>query len=378
MSKSKWLIVLVVAVVIGAVFVLFHNNGAIQKNTSVTDKSSIVIGALLPLSGEAASYGEDCRKGIELAFMGARKKLGQPVKVVFGDTKADPKTAIAAFNKVVDIDKADVVIGGMFSSTTLAIAPLAQQRKILLLSPTSGDERVAATGNFIFSIYPSASWEGAFMAARIKQDELERVVVLYQDQSAAKSIAESFSVGIKKRGGKISLMESISEDRLGYRSLINKVASLHPTAIYISAYRDPVAQLIILAREAGIKSHFFSQSSLFDEKVLSDYAGKLNGVTFSGPFFSAESKRTIVAQFLAKYQAKYHEKPSVWSAYGYDAAKIIIDALYLTKTEGGSIQDKLPGMAYNGLTGKTKIGKDRSVEKGMTLYTIKENKFIAQ
>jgi len=377
MNKTKWLIGLLIVAAI-AVFILQKGDGTSPKHSTASDQQSIEIGALLPLTGEAASYGEDCRRGIEVALLDAKQKYHQPLDVVYGDTKADPKVAISAFNKLVNVDKIQVVIGGMFSSTTLAIAPLAQQSGILLLSPTAADERIAETGDFIFSIYPPSSWEGAFMAGRMDVKDMKNVVVLYQNQSATKSIAESFSSAVENRGGKIALLSSISEERSGYRSIIDKVSSLHPTAIYISAYRDPVAQLVVLAKEAGIKAHIVSQSSLFDEKVLSDYAGKLEGVVFSGPFFSAESENTAVAEFSSKYQSKYHEKPSVWAAYGYDAANIVVDALFRAKTEGRTIKDQLPGVTYHGLTGETKIGKDRRVEKEMILYTIKGNKFITQ
>src|SRR6266568_1649198 len=87
------------------------------------EDAGIKLGVLLPLTGEAASFGQDCQKGIQLALEEANLEKGKPITAFFEDSKADPKTAVAAFNKLVGVNKVTAVIGDMFSSTTLAVAP---------------------------------------------------------------------------------------------------------------------------------------------------------------------------------------------------------------------------------------------------------------
>src|SRR5262245_46156569 len=150
MNRTKVLLGTIVAalLVVGAVFLL-------KSNGTRSAPTELKIGALLPLTGEAASYGVDCRQGVEVAVDEARKK-SIPVTMIYEDTKADPKEAVAAFNKLANVNKVSAILGDMFSSTTLAIAPLAQQAGITLLTPTAADEKIPATGDLIFSIYPSA------------------------------------------------------------------------------------------------------------------------------------------------------------------------------------------------------------------------------
>nr|VFJ50482.1 MAG: ABC-type branched-chain amino acid transport system, substrate-binding protein [Candidatus Kentron sp. FM]VFJ51185.1 MAG: ABC-type branched-chain amino acid transport system, substrate-binding protein [Candidatus Kentron sp. FM]VFK08853.1 MAG: ABC-type branched-chain amino acid transport system, substrate-binding protein [Candidatus Kentron sp. FM] len=368
MNRPKILIgVVVLFIAVGAVFPL---------NASPQPQQTIKIGAILPLTGDAASYGEDCRRGIELALEDSSRPYQRSIDIVFEDTKADPKTAISAFNKLVNVDKIQAVIGGMFSSTTLAVAPLAQQAGIILLTPTAADEKIPATGDHIFSIYPSASSEGHFMANRLEEQVIGRIAVLYQNQTATKTIAAAFVETIQSRGGSVILNESIPDGKYAYRSIMEKVAARRPTAIYLSAYRDPVALLIIIGKEMGLDVVYATQSTLYDEKALSDYPGKLDGVLISGPYFDESSVSWEMISFSTRYKEKFLRAPSVWSAYGYDAADILTYALMRSARDASKPQDKLAGQTFNGLTGRTKIKADRTIEKEIVLYRIEKNVFV--
>lgn len=377
MSKSKALFgALVLFLVVGAVLMLQKGEEVSSPRDVAQSQQSIRIGALLPLTGEAASYGEDCRRGIELALLDAKQKYQQPIDIVFEDTKADPKVAISAFNKLANVDRVQAVIGGMFSSTTLAVAPLAQQAGIILLTPTAADEKIPATGDHIYSIYPSASSEGRFMANSLEPQATERVAVLYQNQTATKAIANAFAAAIQHRGGSVVLNESIPDEKSTYRSIMEKVAATKPTSIYLSAYRDPVALLIVIGKEMGLDVVYATQSTLYDEKALSDYPNKLDGVLISGPYFGGENNSEAIARFSDDYMQRFSRPPSVWSAYGYDAADILISALVKSSKDASKPQDYLAGQVFNGLTGRTEIKSDRTIEKEMVLYRIQNNKFV--
>jgi len=361
-----------------AIIVALASTFLLLRHRTTEKDNPLTIGVILPLTGDAASYGVDCRRGIEMGVANIEKQQGRTIDVQFEDSKADPATAVAAFNKIVDVDHAKAVIGDMFSSTTLAIAPLAQQGHVLLLTPTAADERIPATGDFIYSIYPPAQSEGDFMAQKLSQASLGRAVVLYQNQVATKSIADAFALGVSRRGGKVALQESIPSETSSYRSLLTKVATVDPTTIYISAYRDPVAMLIVMGREMGINTQWATQSTLYDAKALADYPGKLNGVLVSGPYFDTHNASEAISEFTNEYRSRYGVPPSVWSAYGYDAANILIHALLKAEQDKTSPNAELSGHEFSGLTGNTEIRTDRSVVKQMMLYRVADNQFVKE
>jgi branched-chain amino acid transport system substrate-binding protein len=195
---------------------------------------------------------------------------------------------------------------------------------------------------------------------------------------ATKAIADAFAAAVRRRGGDVNTFESIPEEKSSYRSLLDKVAASSPTCVYISAYRDPVALLITMGRELGIKTLFATQSTLYDDKTLVDYANKLNGVLISGPYFDTSNDAQAVVSFSAEYKTRFGRSASVWSAYGYDAANILVDAFMEAAKDHTSPKSKLAGRVFNGLTGRTEIKPDRSVDKEMVLYRIQGNRFIKE
>ena len=110
---------------------------SIPDKTSIQEKTPIKIGALLPLSGPNAKYGEEIRQGIELA----REELnsqgginGRNVEVLYEDDQADPKTGVSAIQKLIDVEGVHVILGPWASGVALATAPIAEDKKVIMLA----------------------------------------------------------------------------------------------------------------------------------------------------------------------------------------------------------------------------------------------------
>ena len=94
------------------------------------EEKVINIGAILPLTGEGAKYGDAAKKGINLAVKeinSAGGINGKSVQIIYEDSQGDPKAGVAAMQKLVITDKVSAVIGDLLSSVTLAIAPIANK-----------------------------------------------------------------------------------------------------------------------------------------------------------------------------------------------------------------------------------------------------------
>ena len=113
-------------------------------------KSEIKIGAILTLSGEAAPYGQSAKNALEMGLKEARADgslKDREVSLVFEDDRLDPKTGVSAFRKLVETDKVTSVIGPMMSSVALAIAPVANDKKVILLSPSASSPSLTEAGD---------------------------------------------------------------------------------------------------------------------------------------------------------------------------------------------------------------------------------------
>ena len=127
----------------------------------------IKIGAILPLTGDAAQWGIPPQKGAELAVEEINKAggiNGKKLKLIVQDTKCEPKAGVSSFQKLISDKEIRIVIGGVCSSVTLAVAPIAEKNKILLISPASTNPKITNAGDYIFRVIPSDDLRGKVFA----------------------------------------------------------------------------------------------------------------------------------------------------------------------------------------------------------------------
>ncbi|NDE68437.1 hypothetical protein EB052_02415, partial [bacterium] len=99
----------------------------------------IKIGAVLSLTGAAASFGEMSKYGMDLAaseINSAGGVGGRPVEIVYGDDQTDPKAAVGMYKKLTSIDHVDAIIGSNFDFVTQPIFALASSSDTAVISPS--------------------------------------------------------------------------------------------------------------------------------------------------------------------------------------------------------------------------------------------------
>jgi len=154
------------------------------------------IGVIGPFTGEGATYGAAMKRGIELALeeINASGGInGNRLVAIYEDSKLLPKEGVNAFNKLVQIDKVPVIIGAAASRVTLAIAPLAQKNKVVLLSSISTSDSLRHVGDFIFRNVPPNSIQGKTAAYFIIQKLHKRkVAIFYKNDEYGSDLTKSF------------------------------------------------------------------------------------------------------------------------------------------------------------------------------------------
>jgi branched-chain amino acid transport system substrate-binding protein len=366
----------IVTIFLTAIFALLFTSGCAKKS----EPKEIKIGVIAPLTGDAAMYGNDLKRGLEVAKEEINKKGtgGRKVNLIFEDSQADVKFAISAFTKLVNLNHVDSVIGDMFSSTTLAIAPLAQSRKIVLLSPTASSVEVPKTGDYIFSIYPTDSYDGTFISNFVlNKMHDKKVSVVYAQATAMVAVKDAFIAKFTEGGGQITMEQGYQPKSSDYRSILTKVNATDPEIIFIAGYIEEIVQLIKQAKEVGIKSTFITISTAYDSQLFSLGGDSVEGLLLSAPFYDEDSTTPEVVYFQKNYKSKYGNLPNVWAAYGYDALKILSVAYDNFLTNRTSLKSELSKIKnYSGITGKTTFLGNRSLEKELRVLVVREKRFV--
>ncbi len=341
----------------------------IQKSKDVPQ---FKIGIVLPLTGDAASYGQDCKKGMLLALKQAESN--ENLKAIFEDSKADPKCAVGSIQKLIHANKVDVILGDMFSTTTLAMAPIAQENGVVLITPTAADRAITATGTKIFTMYPTAEVEGRFVASVAIQNQYKRIGVFVQNIQVAQDMGRAFTNKITANGAELLFYEAFPSATMDFKTLLAKTRIDEADAIFVSAYAKEACNLIRQVRERKVKSVILSQSTLYDKKILLEYGPILEGVMLSAPFFTDKAKSKEIVDFKNAYKKEYDSYPSVWAAYGYDAVNLI--RYVRQNSEGHDLAESLRIVHFIGATGPLTFAADRTAKRSLRLFMVKSGSFV--
>ena len=339
------------------------------------------IGAVLPLSGDASNYGKSAQRGINLAVKEINAGggvMGKKLEPIFEDDKAVARDGVNATQKLINVDKVPVIIGGIVSAVTLAAAPICESNKVVWLSPTSSAPAITNAGEYIFRNFPSDDLEGKVMADFLQSKGHKTVAVLQVQNDYGEGIAKVFKSNFTGKGGSIPVLEKYKQDESDFRSILTKVVNAKPDAIYYIGYYKDVALAAKQAREAGSKIPFYATTTVEDPQFVQLGGSAVEGVIYplaSG--YDQESQDANIQKFTTAYKNEYHEDPGFVEAQAYDCVYLVKQAIENGKGLTGP--DIQKGMAqirnFPGTTGVTSFDQNGDVVKQIRLKVVKGGKF---
>lgn len=369
--KRKGLIVLAAILIIGVV-------GLIVWKRDMKDGDTVKIGAILPLTSDLSSYATQLKKGMDLAVELNNQNSTKKIEILFEDDRGEAKDAVSAYRKLVDVNKTQLIIGGMFSSSALAIAPAAEKDGVVLLSPTASAIDLTDAGDYIFRIYPSDVYDGIFLA-NYAFDNLgaKNIAIVYEQVSSVSAISKKFKEIYTSKGGDVVYESGYSSDISDFTSLLMKVKQARPDLVFIPGNIIPIANLLNQAKNMNIDSKFLTISTAYDPKIIELSKSASEGLLFSAPMFDPNGTSSEMQTFSQQYKKKYGEEPDILGGYGYDVVNIALQALS-HGVVADSIKKALYGITdFPGVTGNTTFDNNGDVVKDLKMMTIKNGEFVS-
>jgi len=359
---------LIVAVVLAGTFVSCGGGSAEFR-----------LGGVGPVTGAAATFGVSTKQGIEMAVAEWNAKggvLGKQIKLFFGDDKGDPAEGATVYTKLIQQDKVSAIVGTVMSKVTLAGAPIAQQAKVPMISPTSTNEKVTQVGDYIYRacfIDPFQGTVGALFAyndlGAKKAGELYDVGNDY-----TKGLAEAFKAKYTELGGQIIGYEAHATGTTDFKAQLTKIIQQKPDLLYVPDYYNDDALIAKQARELGFKGPILGGDG-WDSPELVKIGGSAVENCFFTNHYSPEDTRPIVQDFVKKFKEKYNAEPDALAALAYDAANIMLDAVKRAgKTDGTAVRDALKATDYQAVSGRVTFDANRNPVKSAVIIEIKDGK----
>ena len=341
-------------------------------------ENDITVGAILPLTGDAAQYGQAARRGLELAIEKVNAERLTPAKmaVEFEDDQADPKRAVSAFQKLTAGGDVPAVIGAFSSSATLAIAPLAERKRIVLLSPVASAPAVTKAGDFIFRNVASDVFEGSIMPQFAYKDlGIRRVAVLYINNDFGVGLRDAFAAGFRALGGQIVAEEAFAQGATDFRGQLTKLKALKPEAVYLVGYKE-MARVLRQSAELAFSPRFLSISMFEDPDILKLAGRAAEGAYYTYQGFDPRSNDKVIKDFVSSYRARYGSDPDIYAGLAYDAGRILALAIKEGGRDPARIRDVLYRIGdFPGVTGRTTFDRNGDVTKEIHIKYVHQGKF---
>ncbi|MCC6949694.1 MAG: ABC transporter substrate-binding protein [Bradyrhizobiaceae bacterium] len=339
-------------------------------------QEEVKIGAILPMTGGAASYGVWMRNGMNIAIDEINKKWGSSRKlnVVFEDSKSNPKDAVAAMNKLISADRVKAVMTTL-TGVTNALAPIADQNKIVLTTSATLPG-ITDQSEYLFRNATNLSSE-INRLVDFTSGKYKKAAVLWANLEWAKWGKDAFVAGFKKKGGEIVEDQSFPADATDLRAQLTRIRTANPDVVLVLAYKTTGIALK-QARELGVKAQFVGTLDFELPEVVEIGREAAEGSIYTKAIFDPQNPASKAMRAYAdEYTKRYGQAPEVYSATMYDMLHMLAEAAAKAKDSEGIRKELLSIKNYPGASGETTFQPNGDVDKPVELKTIKGGKYVA-
>ncbi|HYX39511.1 MAG TPA: ABC transporter substrate-binding protein [Oligoflexus sp.] len=317
------------------------------------------IGFIHPRSGPLASYGNSLSQGVKLGltqFRSENPQLAEKVALIAADDRGLASEAEKAALRLVQQQKADILIGSLSNVANQAIAAVSSKTNVILLLPRGTEDDLTAYP-YVYSMSATDKRQGRMLSQfALKSLRRDRAAVLVDARSPdseviGKSFAEAFTQGGGQMLGQWS--EGGSEE---LKSVLTKIASAQPNIVVFPGSYRGVPNILTEARKAGVKATFVGGDG-WDHVDL--YKQGDLGSQYYFSYFHNNDPQAGVQSFVTEYETTFGQKPDVFAALGYDAVRSALQAFVIAKSaQTPNLQKTFEGARFPSIYGAGHFGKD--------------------
>ncbi len=368
------------------------------------------IATVLPLSGRLAPFANEVLEGIQLAVERAREQSGMPpVGLIVKDNESDRPSFLEDLSSLLNDDRPLAVIGPVLSKNLPVMAELAERTKIPLITPAATFPNVRRFGNFVFSTTLTYALQARRIAGYATGEQgYRRFCILYPDTIYGREQARLFAQEVRQHEGEIIAMESFKEGDTDFSPQIKRLKAEDLKKYGLAVPYDPSRpagkpigktdkrilytpgfDAIFIPSRASEIGLLAAQLAFHDVKVpllgtngwnspdfLRTADRTVDGAVFVDGFF-AESTNINVQDFVQRYQKRFQGTPTLFTMQGYDAAKLVLEAIRHGATSGEAIREFLTTQRdLPSLMGPASFGTEGTFQRPLALLQVKHGKFV--
>lgn len=333
-------------------------------------KPDIVIGVSAPLTGQAASYGEQIRDGASVALAEINESggvLGNPISLNYQDDNCDAKQGVIAANKLVTSGVVGVI--GLFCSmsTIPATEIYAEENIPTMFSATS--PKITSRGlTNIFRVNGQDDKQTTILAAYMQKNfPGQKIALIHDKQVWGKGMVDYLQSDLAALKIKPAMIDSVTLGEKDFSALIAKLKKEKIGVVMLALFPVEAGLIMRQAADAGYKANFFGGDSILSTEYWNIAGAAGDGLIFTGPAdprTSAEGKK-IVAKIKAN-----KGNPELYALYSYTQLKVLAEAMNRAGSlENAKIIKALQSGSYKTVLGELEFDAQGNLKKPLwSLY----------
>lgn len=339
------------------------------------NQNKVNIGVNLPMTGSVAYYGISAQKGIELALDQIKKAYqnkSKNISIIYEDNQGQAKEAITAMSQLISVNHCPSVIGCGSSTESMAAAPVANDNKVVLISPISSATLLNTVSHYFFRTCPTDSDQANDLAKWVLTSGYKKIAIIYSNSTWGTGFKDDFVNYYTSHNGKILGIKSSDPGATDFRSQLSVLKTMNPDALVFITYAIEGGTLVRQARQLGIAQKIFGADP-WSQKDFRIGAGKYaDGIMYTTP---VQYNGKSFENFKEQFEKKYKGEPDVYASNGYDCMMILWKSYLHGARTGSEFQRFLQNINFTGATGITKFdGNGNVVGKHFGRFVIKNGK----
>ena len=365
------------ALIVLCVIAAILSSGCSILKTGDVPEDEIVIGVLLPFSGNMEEYGVGFKEGIDMAIEDINDDggiRGVPVRAEYQDTFGTPNIAVFGFKRFSEMN-ISVIIGDASSTNTLKIAPLAEEAEIVLVSPGATSPALSQYKNYVFRTISSDTYQGRGITKVLMSlyPEADDVSVVFMDNDYGTALAGAFVEAFRENGGNIINEIEFTEDLDDYSDVALALKDYNPEAVVLISYQEEAAMIMNAAKLLEMNDTIWIGSeALIDDKLI-----KSTGDYSEGMIATMQANHIISESFAGRYLEEYNKSYIDWPVlYGYDTMMIISQVIEARGYDSGDISEGLKEIRYVGLCGAKSFDENGDIYPSYDVLQVQDGEWF--
>jgi branched-chain amino acid transport system substrate-binding protein len=316
---------------------------------------TLKIAILGPLSGDVKTFGESNRNGALMAIEEAQAD-GMEIETLIEDTRCDAQEAANAANKVIFEDEVSFIVGAVCSSASIPMSEICEANEVLQISGTSTNPAVTVNEDgsnkeYVFRACFLDPFQGEVMATFAREElEAEKAAALYDvGNDYVKGLAEYFKSAFEELGGSVPVFEAYTKDDTDFSAVLGKVKAADVDVLFLPDYYAKNNLIAAQVKEKGIEATLLGGDG-WDSPELEF---ELFEGGYHSNHYSPADPRPVVQDFIDAYKEEYGAEPDALATLGYDAAKILLQAIEEADSrDTAEVADAMANIEYEGVSGQ--------------------------